>query len=114
MDGTIPTELFSASNLTTLLLLETEGLAGSIPTEIGKATNLEALDFAQNRLLGSLPKELFDLTLLRYLDLYLNSFAGEIPKEIGNLSRLDCMCNSATVCVCFRSVSKCPQILNSH
>ena len=65
------------------------GLQGSIPAELGSLSNLESLTLNNNALTGPIPTELGSLTALRYLLLGGNELTGPIPTELGNLSNLE-------------------------
>ena len=66
-------------------------LNGTIPSELGSLTNLEGLKLSQNQLRGVIPPELGSLTNLEVLDLYENRLSGPIPPELGNLSNLEAL-----------------------
>jgi len=86
--GTIPTELGSLSQLTSLTL-ERNSLTGSIPKEIGNLSKLTSLNLYWNSSLnGAIPAELGQLTELTSLYLSFNDFSGTIPLELGNLEKL--------------------------
>ena len=85
--GAIPSELGNLSKLRTLEI-RTSRLSGSIPTELGNLPNLETLDLANNHLTGAIPSELGNLSKLSNLYLHENSLTGAIPSELGNLSEL--------------------------
>lgn len=87
LTGTIPKELGSLSNLTSLLLAW-NNLSGSIPPELGNLSNLRYITLCINGLTGSIPKELGNLDNLETLWLCKNNLTGGIPKELGNLNRL--------------------------
>ena len=74
--------------LKSLRLWNTRGLEGSIPSEIGTWSNLESLSIKDSpNLLGSIPTELGLLTNLQILEIYdSNNMSGELPSELGNLS----------------------------
>jgi len=109
--GTIPGEIGSNANLTTLLF-DNNALTGTIPEELANLESLEKLSFSNNKLSGTFPWELllltklkslnFDhnvltgtlpteialLTSLTHLSLYNNSFHGALPNEIGSMKNL--------------------------
>ena len=62
--GTIPPELGTLTNLTTLDLGYGGGLSGEIPPELGNLVNLQQLFLDKQDLTGSIPPELGNLTNL--------------------------------------------------
>ena len=88
LDGPIPSELGSLSNL---LLLQLWGnrLSGPVPPELGNLRNLYVLGLSYNRLTGQIPHSLSNLTNLQYLWLYGNQFTGCIPEALRNVERND-------------------------
>ena len=66
--GTIPSELGSLANLTSLDI-DTNMLEGSIPTEFGNLKKLVELDLDKNKLNGTIPTEFGLLIDLRELDI---------------------------------------------
>ncbi|KAL3920543.1 MAG: hypothetical protein SGILL_003208 [Bacillariaceae sp.] len=89
LEGTIPTEIFSLLNLTSLDFFDTSGLTGSIPTEIAVTSKLESLLLGGNSFNGNLPEELYELTVLTFLDLTFNGFSGSLSTSISKLSQLE-------------------------
>ncbi|MBO1351939.1 MAG: leucine-rich repeat domain-containing protein [Hormoscilla sp. GUM202] len=87
LNGTLPSELGSLSNLQTLDL-EDNSLSGTIPSELGDLTNLLELDLEDSSLSGEIPSWLGSLTNLQILDLDDNSLSGTIPSELGDLTNL--------------------------
>ena len=87
LTGTIPTQLGNLINLQTLNL-QSNRLTGSIPTQTGSLTNLRELDLAGNQLTGNIPTQLGSLTSLRQLHLESNQLEGSIPTQLGNLTEL--------------------------
>ena len=87
LNGAIPSELSSLSNLTNLWLNGNQ-LSGEIPSELGNLSNLTVLSLWDNQLSGEIPSELGNLSNLRWLSLADNELSGEIPSELGNLSNL--------------------------
>ena len=71
------------------LSLSGNWLDGGIPSELGSLSNLRRLDLADNLLSGKLPPELSNLTDLKTLSLQSNQLSGAIPAELGNLARLE-------------------------
>ena len=88
LSGSIPTELGSLANLTTLNLSRDNQLTGSIPTELGNLVNLTTLRLSHNQLTGSIPTELGSLVNLTTLHLGGNQLSGSIPTELGSLVNL--------------------------
>ena len=87
LDGTVPADLASLSELTGLYLHRNE-LTGPIPSQLGELSSLVHLTLHRNRLWGEMPDDLGDLTALTFLSLYGNNLAGELPAELGGLSNL--------------------------
>lgn len=87
LNGVIPAEIGSLSNLTRLTLNNNQ-LSGNIPAEIGNLISLTNLSFNFNQLSGNIPPELGNLSMLTYLGLRTNQFSGPIPAELGNLSNV--------------------------
>ena len=88
LTGVIPSELGSLSNLTSLNL-RNNTLTGVIPSELGSLSELTELKLNGNMLTGSIPPELGGLTNLTFFDVGSNKLTGVIPSELGNLSNLD-------------------------
>ena len=74
--------------VTTLALRRNE-LDGRIPPELGSLSNLESLYLSVNDWSGEIPPELGSLANLEVLHLYANDWSGEIPPELGNLANLE-------------------------
>ncbi|KAI9348553.1 hypothetical protein BDR26DRAFT_853452 [Obelidium mucronatum] len=87
LEGSIPVELCSLSNLL-VLNLSGNSLSGTIPPEIGLLTNLRELDLYRNNLTGAIPNEIGTLKELQILYLHNNNFLGGIPDDVSNLSNL--------------------------
>ncbi len=87
LSGTIPLELGSLNNLTTLSLFDNR-LSGGIPSELGNLSNLELLALFENNLRGTIPTELAELDNLRWLMLSGNQLSGSIPSELSKLTNL--------------------------
>ena len=84
----LPGELFSLVNLTTLTINHTN-VSGEIPSQIGNLSNLIMLDLSSNQFSGEIPVELGSLINLTSLDLSSNQFSGEIPIELFGLINLE-------------------------
>ena len=87
LNGTIPSELGSLTNLERLKLSKNQ-LRGPIPPELGNLSNLKFLDLYENRLSGPIPPELGDLSNLEALALFKNNLRGTIPSDLANLNNL--------------------------
>lgn len=87
LNGPIPPQLGSLSNLQRLLLYENQ-LSGSIPSQLGNLANLREIWIYDNQLSGTIPSELGKLTNLTDLVLSRNQLTGSIPSELGNLTNL--------------------------
>jgi len=87
LEGSIPTELFLLTHLTSLLL-STNQLTGRIPVEIAALTQLESLDFDGNPLIGQIPSELFELPWLEKLSFFANLLSGTVPANLSNATNL--------------------------
>ena len=84
----LPEELFSLVNLTTLSINYTN-VSGEIPHQIGNLSNLIRLDLSSNQFSGEIPVEIGSLINLTSLDLSSNQFSGEIPIELFGLINLE-------------------------
>ena len=71
------------------LWLYKNGLNGTIPAELGSLTNLQSLYLHENQLTGGIPPELGSLANLVSLLLASNQLSGQIPWELGYLTRLE-------------------------
>ena len=87
LDGSIPSELGSLSNLEYLALVNNQ-LSGSIPPKLGNLSNLTFLFLNNNRLVGNIPSEIGRLSTLVWFNLSNNQLSGSIPPELGSLFRL--------------------------
>ena len=86
--GSIPSELFAATNLNELYL-SFNNIDGGIPTEIGIiGSSLQHLELFYNKISGALPSEIGQLTKLSHFSVEANSMTGTVSSEIGNLSQL--------------------------
>lgn len=78
LEGEIPVELASLSNLETLAV-NANNLNGTIPSTIGNMTMLQRLDVSNNTLTGKIPASVENLTKLIYLDVSHNLLSGPVP-----------------------------------
>ena len=84
--GTIPSELFSLSELTWFWIRDTH-IQGPLPTEIGISASLQFIFLEDNpSLSGRLPTEVGKMSQLTRLQLTNNDLSGPLPSEIGSLS----------------------------
>ena len=81
--------VFMANYRVSGLSLPEYGLNGAIPAELGSLSNLIWLFLDNNELTGAIPPELGSLANLHYLDLSNNQLTGAIPPELGNLANLE-------------------------
>ena len=81
--------LGEASGRVTEILLGGMGLNGRIPTELGSLTNLQSLDLSDNRLTGSIAAELLDLANLQELYLGGNLLTGCVPDGLRDVPNND-------------------------
>jgi hypothetical protein len=89
LKGTLPAEFFLQHvSLTSLEISFSPGLVGTIPSEISSLSQLSSLFLSINQLTGVLPSEISCLSQLGFLNLYDNELTGPIPSEIGSLSLL--------------------------
>ena len=84
----LPDELFSLVNLTTLTINHTN-VSGEIPSQIGNLSNLIRLNLSSNQFSGEIPAEIGSLINLTSLDLSSNQFSGGIPIELFGLINLE-------------------------
>ena len=63
-------------------------MEGTIPPEIGSVTNLRQLDVRENRLSGRIPGEMGSLGTLETLAISHNDFAGSLPASLSELKKL--------------------------
>lgn len=82
LNGRLPGELSSLSNLATLSL-EKMSLSGTIPSTYGSLVNLLSLDLDFNGLTGTIPPELGNIHGLKLLDLNDNNLSGSIDALAG-------------------------------
>ncbi|PRQ24408.1 putative receptor protein-tyrosine kinase RLK-Pelle-LRR-XI-1 family [Rosa chinensis] len=87
LNGSIPPELGSCSNLTLLNLAENR-LSGALPVELGNLSNLQVLKLQSNSLSGVIPTEITELAKLSVLNISGNALTGSIPTTISNLQSL--------------------------
>ena len=88
IQGRLPNELASLSELQWLQLGRNNQMSGTIPSEMGRLTNLVILSLGNNRLTGSIPPEVTKLTQLELLSVEHNYLNSTIPLDIGRLSNL--------------------------
>ncbi len=89
LDGTIPNELTTLTNVEVLDLSSNNTLTGNIPVNISNLFTLEELNFGGCSLDGSIPASIGNLVNLETtLNLRSNSLSGPIPSSIGNLVNL--------------------------
>jgi len=90
LTGTLPSELGTLTNLTSLWL-DGNQLTGTLPTELGALTLLGGMELFYNQLTGTIPSEIGALTSLQMLELGYNRLTGTLPSEMGALTRLGIM-----------------------
>ena len=90
LNGPIPSQLGSLSNLQRLLLYENQ-LSGSIPSQLGNLANLREIWIYDNHLSGTIPSQLGSLSNLQVLALGTNQLSGTIPSQLGSLSNLQAL-----------------------
>lgn len=86
--GTLPSDI---KFLTSLIALDLSGNSfdgSSIPIELFSLTNLTSLNLQRNKFTGSIPAEIGRLSALEKLKLGWNAFEGSVPAEFGSLSML--------------------------
>ena len=90
LQGTIPSQLGLLSNLKTLEILRSgTNFYGTFPSELGLLSNLETFNFRGNNHNGTLPVEYSQLTKLQRMDVQSNKvLTGTLPAEYGNLINL--------------------------
>lgn len=87
LSGTIPSQLFLLSQLTSLNLNRNK-IFGTIPTEIGQISLLENLDLHSNPLTGTIPSEVGYLTNIQHLFIFKNELTSFLPTNIGLCTEL--------------------------
>ncbi|GKV48222.1 hypothetical protein SLEP1_g55048 [Rubroshorea leprosula] len=88
LTGSIPTEIFKLSNLTSLYLGQNL-LGGSVPSEVGNLKELEYFDVSGNHLSENLTSSIGDCSSLRFLILARNNLSGQIPGSFGKLTSME-------------------------
>ncbi|GAU31588.1 hypothetical protein TSUD_54110 [Trifolium subterraneum] len=97
LNGTIPKEWGSMTNLLNMYdlslifligTLPSNRLTGSIPVEIANISTLIQLDLTANQISDNIPRELGNLTQIRTLRLSSNNFTGELPATLAKLTAL--------------------------
>lgn len=87
IDGTIPKEIYSNTNLKVISLANC-GLSGTIGTEIGQLKDLEELYLWGNNLRGTIPSEITQLPNLRIVTFAKNQLTGTLPEKLEELENL--------------------------
>ncbi|ETR71715.1 MAG: hypothetical protein OMM_07935, partial [Candidatus Magnetoglobus multicellularis str. Araruama] len=85
--GTIPSEIYSLTQLQKLNLSENQ-LTGSISENIANLSQLTELNLSSNELSGELPSGFYHLTQLEIANLSDNQLTGEISPDITSLTKL--------------------------
>ena len=86
LTGSLPTQLFSMTNLVTLQFSNTK-IYGSIPPQIGNLTKLVTFSVGNNSLSGTIPTQLGQCTVLKTLTLDNNpKIIGPIPSQLFTLT----------------------------
>lgn len=88
LNGTIPAELGTMTNLDELWLTDNDNLTGTIPAELGNLSTLRMLLISRNNNSGTIPAELSNLSNLEFLRLDGNLLTGNIPSEFAALDNL--------------------------
>lgn len=88
MNGPLPTELGSLTNLTQLIVTDAKGVTGPIPTSLARLSELDELNLSGLGLTGTIPPELAQLDKLTGLFLSDLQLSGSIPPEFGDFAAL--------------------------
>jgi hypothetical protein len=88
LTGSLPTEIGLWKSVELIDFSLNNFFGSTIPSEIGSISNLTSLRLFQSGLNGTLPMELFGIGNLSMLSLPYNNLHGSIPTEIGRLSNL--------------------------
>ena len=89
LSGTIPNELWLASENLNLLSMPNSEIQGTLSSDIGLATNLQILNFVNTNLHGTIPSEIGLLSnSLEWLQLASTNISGTIPSELGLVTGL--------------------------
>ncbi|XVF75117.1 hypothetical protein PTKIN_Ptkin13bG0162000 [Pterospermum kingtungense] len=88
LEGQLPGDISSLSELQQLDLSYNTGLTGTLPTSIGNLKKLTNLILVGCGFIGPVPDTIGSLSQLKFLSLNSNGFTGSIPPSIGNLSNL--------------------------
>lgn len=86
--GTLPEELYTLTNLTSLDLRYTN-LRGEMSPDIGALSRLINFIAGNTEMSGTLPEQLFSLGELQTLDLSFGNFTGSLSESFSNLTNLD-------------------------
>jgi hypothetical protein len=86
--GTLPEELYTLTNLTSLDLSNTN-LRGEISSDIGALSRLIHFVAGNTEMSGTLPEQLFSLGELHTLDLSFGNFTGSLSESFSNLTNID-------------------------
>ena len=88
MNGPLPSELGSLTNLTQLIVTDAKGVTGPIPTSLARLSELDELNLSGLGLTGTIPPELAQLDKLTGLFLSDLQLSGSIPPEFGDFAAL--------------------------
>ncbi|XVF75123.1 hypothetical protein PTKIN_Ptkin13bG0162200 [Pterospermum kingtungense] len=88
LEGGLPGDISSLSELQQLDLSYNTGLIGTLPTSIGNLKKLTNLILVGCGFIGPVPDTIGSLSQLKFLSLNSNGFIGSIPPSIGNLLNL--------------------------
>ena len=97
----------------TRLDLAGQGLTGTLPTELFQYTQLTSLLLRNNQISGTVPTEIGRLTRLNELILYNNQLSGTLPTELNLINRTYCYLTT-TQCLAAHSASTCGGSANTN